>query len=165
MSVQSIIELLAESERVLDAESVKCFAVEGPKQHLWCVAHSHNGEWVKADDDCVYGAGLTPCYSHDVGLAGMVAANGGIVNISEPYMHPNYHPRVDHCAKQDGSSMLCCPIRVGPASQIIGVMQVFNKKEMRWFAAEDEVWIEMMAGAPHAAQPTIQCAVGPPGSA
>ena len=70
------------------------------------------------------------------GIAGWVAASGENVNIPDAYIDKRFQPAVDLRSGYRTRSILCAPMR-DSQSQIIGVLQVLNKRGGP-FQTEDE---------------------------
>jgi putative ABC transport system ATP-binding protein len=73
----------------------------------------------------------------DLGIAGRVARTGAVLNISDPYRHPDFNPQVDRDTGYRTRNILCVPIP-GRAEKILAVAQLLNKKGDEAFSAEDE---------------------------
>jgi Nif-specific regulatory protein len=70
------------------------------------------------------------------GIAGTVAAEGAILNVSNPAEDPRFDATFDQKTGFTTRSMLAVPIR-DSSGEVIGVLQLLNAKHGR-FAAEDE---------------------------
>jgi signal transduction histidine kinase len=76
------------------------------------------------------------------GIAGWVAASGETLNIPDAYVDPRFQPAVDLRSGYRTRSSLCVPMR-DSLSQVVGVLQVLNKRGGP-FAAEDEELLAAM---------------------
>lgn len=77
------------------------------------------------------------------GIAGWVAESGQSVNISDAYNDLRFNSDVDIRTGYKTSSILCQPIR-NPKREIIGVIQVLNKRTGR-FTVQDENLLSSLA--------------------
>jgi adenylate cyclase len=71
-----------------------------------------------------------------MGIAGHVAVTGETVNIRDAYQDPRFNPEVDRRTGYRTKTILCMPLK-NDQGEIIGVMQVLNKKD-GVFTDEDE---------------------------
>ena len=72
-----------------------------------------------------------------VGIAGLVAATGEIVNIPDAYADPRFNPEPDQRTGYRTKSLLTFPM-IGRNERVIGVFQVVNKNGGGAFTADDE---------------------------
>ncbi len=83
------------------------------------------------------------------GISGYVAQTGETINIPDAYQDERFDPSVDRKTGYRTRSILCMPIwspiSEGDRREIIGVIQVLNKKNGA-FTAEDESLLEAIAG-------------------
>ncbi len=83
------------------------------------------------------------------GISGHVAATGETINIPDAYQNPRFDPKTDRKTGFTTRSMLCMPVwQPHPREnqqQIIGVIQVLNKKDNGVFTEEDEDLLEALA--------------------
>ena len=70
------------------------------------------------------------------GIAGKVAATGKIMNIADPYEHPDFSPAVDHETGYRTESILSAPLR-DHDKEVFAVVQLLNRKGGP-FQSEDE---------------------------
>lgn len=78
------------------------------------------------------------------GIAGLVAVTGKVVNLPDAYQDPHFNPDVDRESGHRTQAMLTIPVR-NKREEIIGVLQVLNKKEGASFTAEDEEFFRALA--------------------
>jgi adenylate cyclase len=76
------------------------------------------------------------------GIAGHVAETGETVNIADAYRDPRFNPEVDRRTGYRTHTILCMPVR-NEKREIVGVMQVLNKKD-GVFTAEDEQLLDAL---------------------
>ena len=74
------------------------------------------------------------------GIAGYVAQTGEIINIPDAYKDARFNPDIDKRTGYRTRSVLCMPMK-NKDGKIIGVFQLFNKKEGA-FREEDEQFID-----------------------
>lgn len=70
------------------------------------------------------------------GIAGWVAASGEVVNIPDAYSDQRFQPAVDVKSGYRTRSILCTPMR-NSKGEIVGVLQVLNKKDGGPFTGDD----------------------------
>ncbi|HEY6064787.1 MAG TPA: GAF domain-containing protein, partial [Thermoanaerobaculia bacterium] len=73
------------------------------------------------------------------GIAGSVAANGRIVNVSDAYNDRRFDSRTDADSGFHTVSILAAPMRT-PAGEIVGVVEILNKRRGS-FTKEDEEFL------------------------
>jgi len=73
------------------------------------------------------------------GIAGTVAKTGQIINIPDAYKDPRFDSRTDLASGFKTRSLLCAPLRT-PGGEIVGVVQLLNKRH-RPFTKEDEEFV------------------------
>jgi adenylate cyclase len=79
---------------------------------------------------------------NDSGIVGHVFESGRSVAIDDAYADPHFNPAIDQDTGFVTRNLLCAPI-VTPAGEIIGALQVLNKKE-GMFTPEDLALLESM---------------------
>ena len=79
---------------------------------------------------------------NDSGIVGHVFESGRSVAIDDAYADPHFNPAIDQDTGFVTRNLLCAPI-VTPAGDIIGALQVLNKKE-GMFTPEDLALLESM---------------------
>ena len=78
------------------------------------------------------------------GLAGWVAAHGEILNIEQAELDPRFDPAVDVQTGYRTGSVLCLPVQ-NQSGQIIGVVQVLNKRRGAKFSQDDVDFLPVLA--------------------
>ena len=73
------------------------------------------------------------------GIAGTVAKTGQIINIPDAYKDARFDSRTDLASGFKTRSLLCAPLRT-PGGEIVGVVQLLNKRQ-RPFTKEDEEFV------------------------
>lgn len=73
------------------------------------------------------------------GIAGTVAKTGQIINIPDAYKDARFDSRTDLASGFKTRSLLCAPLRT-PGGEIVGVVQLLNKRQ-RPFSKEDEEFV------------------------
>lgn len=89
------------------------------------------------------------------GLAGTVATTGMPINIPDAYADPRFNPEHDRSSGFCTRSLLSLPLR-NHQGQIVGVLQVLNKKDGRAFDAYDEDILSALAAQAAVAIDTAQ---------
>jgi putative methionine-R-sulfoxide reductase with GAF domain len=82
------------------------------------------------------------------GLAGTAASTGRVINTSDVYRDPRFDKRVDASSGFKTQSILAAPMR-NPKGEIVGVVEILNKRRGRPFTKEDEEFLSEVAS--HAA--------------
>jgi len=80
-----------------------------------------------------------------VGLAGHVASTGEAINIPRAYDDPRFNRTVDQATGYHTESLLTVPMRLASgkeAGQVVGVIQVLNRRDGQPFNAEDQELLE-----------------------
>ncbi|MGH9776446.1 MAG: PP2C family protein-serine/threonine phosphatase [Candidatus Acidiferrales bacterium] len=70
------------------------------------------------------------------GIAGWVAQHGEAVNLADVYEDARFEPEVDRRLGYRTKSLLCLPIR-GKDGEVVGVLQLLNKKTGAFTAGDD----------------------------
>lgn len=73
------------------------------------------------------------------GIAGTVARSGQVINVEDPYKDPRFDSGSDQSSGFRTSSILAAPMRT-PGGEIVGVVQLLNKRR-RAFTKEDEEFL------------------------
>lgn len=76
-------------------------------------------------------------FSSKIGLAGYVARTGEGVNIKDAYHDDRFNPEIDSYRCEKTKTILCIPFK-NLNQQVVGVIQVINKKNKRIFSDKDE---------------------------
>ena len=108
--------------QLLDADRATIFIVDRERGEIWSRVALGTGEIRQAIG---------------VGIAGLVAATGEIVNIPDAYADPRFNPEPDQRTGYRTKSLLTFPM-IGRNERVIGVFQVVNKNGGGAFTADDE---------------------------
>ena len=108
--------------QLLDADRATIFIVDRERGEIWSRVALGTGEIRQAIG---------------VGIAGLVAATGETVNISDAYADPRFNPEPDRRTGYRTKSLLTFPM-TGRNERVIGVFQVVNKNGGGAFTADDE---------------------------
>ena len=120
---QLLAKIVTTTSEVMDADRATLFLVDPNTGDLWSkVAQGIGSQEIRVP--------------LGVGIVGHVARTGDTVNIPDCYADKRFNPEVDRRTGYRTRNMLCMPLR-NEAGQIVGVMQVLNKKN-GVFTAEDE---------------------------
>jgi sigma-B regulation protein RsbU (phosphoserine phosphatase) len=126
-------EIMEKSKYLLEAEASSLLIYDPDDQSLhFKVAMGDKGEMIKK-------------FSVQIGqgIAGWVAENKKPVNIEDCYDDPRFDSSYDKKTNFRTRAMLCVPLLKN--EQLIGVLQVINKKDGGIFSAEDLMLLETMA--------------------
>lgn len=126
-----LVLIAEETSRVLDAQRCTLYlvveqnGVQGKGKELWLVSKVAQGT---GEITVPLGKGS---------IAGEVAASGCPINIEDAYKDPRFDPSWDALTGFRTSSMLAAPMRT-PRGEVVGVVQVLNKKGSKRFDSQDE---------------------------
>jgi sigma-B regulation protein RsbU (phosphoserine phosphatase) len=79
------------------------------------------------------------------GISGTVAATGEPINVADAYSLPMFDPTFDKRFGYRTQALLCMPIRHKDGN-IVGVIQLLNKRLGGVFTAEDQEFLEKLSG-------------------
>lgn len=126
---QLLQKIVAKTSEVMNADRCTLFLLDRKTGGLWSkVAQGANLNEIRVP--------------RGMGIAGHVALSGEIVNIPDAYKDPRFNPEVDRRTGYRTRTILCMPLRT-EKNEIIGVMQVLNKKE-GIFTEEDEQLLDAL---------------------
>jgi len=115
--------ILGEVTRVMEADRSSLFLVDRTRNEL----HSKIAQGLAVREIRV---------QIGTGIAGFVAQTGEIVNIRDAYADPHFNRATDLQTGYRTHTILCVPMR-NKLNEVIGVLQVLNKRD-GIFSAEDE---------------------------
>ena len=126
---QLLLKVVSKTSEVMNADRCTLFLVHRKSGELWSrVAQGANINEIRVP--------------RGIGIAGYVALSGQTVNIKDAYQDPRFNPEVDKRTGYKTKTILCMPLR-NDEGEIIGVMQVLNKKE-GVFTEEDEQLLDAL---------------------
>ncbi len=126
---QLLLKVVSKTSEVMNADRCTLFLVHRKSGELWSrVAQGENINEIRVP--------------RGIGIAGYVALSGQTVNIKDAYQDPRFNPEVDKRTGYKTKTILCMPLR-NDAGEIIGVMQVLNKRE-GVFTEEDEQLLDAL---------------------
>jgi adenylate cyclase len=126
---QLLQKVVGKTSEVMNADRCTLFLVHRKSGELWSrVAQGANMSEIRVP--------------RGIGIAGHVALTGQTVNIKDAYKDPRFNPEVDRKTGYHTRTILCMPLR-SETGEIIGVMQVLNKKE-GVFTEEDEQFLDAL---------------------
>lgn len=79
-----------------------------------------------------------------VGVAGHVVQTGETVNVADAYTLPFFEPSFDQRFRYQTKSLLCLPIR-HRTGEIVGVIQLLNRRDGARFTADDEEFMNKLS--------------------
>ncbi len=126
-----LLEIVSCSTRLLEADRSTLFLVDRPKRELW--SKVLEGSELK---EIRLGFG--------VGIAGWVAERGEPQHVRDAYEDHRFNPDVDKRSGYRTRSMLVWPVKRPHGTEIIGVIQVLNKRR-GGFDGTDERLLEAIA--------------------
>jgi signal transduction histidine kinase len=116
--------IIGKTAEVLDAERATLFLYDQARDELW----SKTADQLEIKE-IRFPAG--------VGIAGDVAKTRAVANIVDAYADARFNPDFDKQTGYRTRSVLCMPL-YGSHNELIGVIQVLNKKNQGGFDQEDE---------------------------
>ncbi len=122
-------KIVGKTSEVMNADRCTLFLLDRKTGGLWSkVAQGANMNEIRVP--------------RGMGIAGHVALTGETVNIADAYQDPRFSPETDRRSGYRTRTILCMPLR-NEKSEIVGVMQVLNKKE-GIFTEEDEQLLDAL---------------------
>ncbi len=126
---QLLQKIVGKTSEVMSADRCTLFLVDRKTGELWSrVAQGANMSEIRVP--------------RGAGIAGHVAVSGNTVNIPDAYRDSRFNPEVDRRTGYSTRTILCMPLR-NEKNEIIGVMQVLNKRE-GIFTGEDEELLDAL---------------------
>ncbi len=123
-------KILQEASRVVDADRGSLFLVDRETGELWAKI----AQGIGGDREIRIPAG--------VGIAGHVAKTGETVKLRNAYDDPRFNPSVDRATGYQTRSLMAVPM-VDMHGQIVGVIQVLNKKRGRFTQDDADVLVAL----------------------
>jgi signal transduction histidine kinase len=117
--------------------------MEADRSTLYLVSEGGDELWSKVEQGGEY---VEIRLKVGEGIAGWVAQSGETVNIADAYIDDRFQPRVDLESGYRTRSILCAPMR-GSQGQIIGVLQLLNKKDGPFTGDDEELLASLAAPA------------------
>lgn len=126
---QLLQKIVAETSEAMNADRCTLFLLDRQTGGLWSkVAQGADMKEIRVP--------------RGMGIAGHVALSGETVNIPDAYQDSRFNPEVDRRTGYRTRNILCMPLR-NEKREIVGVMQVLNKKE-GVFTEEDEQLLDAL---------------------
>jgi len=123
--------ILGEVTKVVEADRSSLFLVDRDRNELWSkIAQGLEMREIRI--------------KVGMGIAGYVAQTGTIVNIEDAYGDPRFNPETDQRTGYRTRTILCVPAQ-NHLGEVIGVLQVLNKRE-GVFTQEDEELLLALSG-------------------
>jgi adenylate cyclase len=127
---QLLRKIVARTSEVMNAERSTLFVVDRKTEEIW--------------SKVAEGAGLVEIrIPIGRGIAGVVAATGESINITDAYRDPRFDRTVDERTGYRTRTILCAPIH-NAQGEVVGVAEVLNKKG-DIFTREDEEFLSALA--------------------
>jgi adenylate cyclase len=127
---QLLRKIMARTSEVMNAERSTLFVVDRKTEEIW--------------SKVAEGAGLVEIrIPIGRGVAGVVAATGERINITDAYRDPRFDRTVDERTGYRTRTILCAPIH-NAQGEVVGVAEVLNKKG-DIFTREDEEFLSALA--------------------
>ena len=123
-------KILQEASRVVDADRGSLFLVDRVSGELWAKI----AQGIGGDREIRIPKG--------VGIAGHVAATGEIIKLRNAYEDPRFNASVDRATGYQTRALLAVPM-VDMHGQIVGVIQVLNKKHGRFTQDDADVLVAL----------------------
>ena len=130
-----IAKVMTFAQKLVDAERASLFLVDAKAGQLYPRIFDMGGMMDQIDHQIRFSVGT--------GIAGQVAATGRGLNIADAYSDPRFNRAVDAQTGYRTRTILCMPIF--SQDQVIGVVQMVNKRHGLSFTAQDEESFEHFA--------------------
>ncbi|MDX1531210.1 MAG: GAF domain-containing SpoIIE family protein phosphatase, partial [Rhodothermales bacterium] len=127
--------VMEQATEVLEAERSSLFLYDEERDELWSIVAEGVG-------------GVVLRFPADAGLAGAVAQTQEPINLPDAYADPRFNATFDRQTGFRTRAVLCQPV-LDREGELLGVIQVLNKRYAEAFSAEDEALLEAFAA--HAA--------------
>ncbi|XP_071540575.1 probable 3',5'-cyclic phosphodiesterase pde-5 isoform X3 [Panulirus ornatus] len=134
-----IMKVMNFAQKLVNADRASLFLVDAKNRQLYARIFDMGSEFNEDDPPQSFKEIRFPI---GTGIAGIVAQNGEVLNISDAYADPRFNRTVDQLTGYVTKSILCMPIFI--RGNVIGVMQMVNKAA-GVFSKEDEESFEMFA--------------------
>lgn len=123
-------EIVNETSRALEAERSSVFLYDRENNELWSlIAEGLDTEVIR--------------FSAGYGLAGHVARTGQTLNIPDAYQDERFYQEIDRQTGFHTRSVLAAPLQ-DAHGQVMGVLQVLNRRDGRPFDQEDEELLDVL---------------------
>jgi len=122
--------IICKTAEVLDAERATLFLYDRSRDELW----SKTADQLEIEE-IRFAVGM--------GIAGDVAKTRVVANIADAYADARFNPDFDRKTGFRTRSVLCMPL-IGSHDELVGVIQVLNKKSRARFDQEDESLLEAL---------------------
>ena len=126
-SLKDLLDIIVSSAtKVSDSDRGSIFLLDKEKNELWSIIAMGIGDMKEI---------RMPA---NMGIAGHVATTGQILNIMDAYQDPRFNQEVDKQANYITKSILCIPVK-NRSNEIIGTLQVINKKDGHFNKGDEEL--------------------------
>lgn len=133
LDLDELLKLIAENvTELMGAERSTIYVVEPDSSELW-------SRVAEGEKDVEIRLPL------GTGVAGWVAQEGKVLNIPDAYADDRFDPSWDSTTGYRTKSILCAPMAT-KSGKVIGVIQVLNKQRKDLFTADDEIYLQAIAG-------------------
>ncbi len=122
--------ILREASKVVEADRCSLFVLDRDRNELWSKIAQGSSSEIRIPVG--------------VGIAGSVAATGGVINIPDAYADPRFNRSFDVASGYKTNSILCVPMR-DAAGDVVGVLQALNSRAGP-FDSEDEELLLALGG-------------------
>lgn len=133
--------ILGEVTRVMEAERSSLFLVDRERNELW----SKIAQGLEVKEIRI---------KIGMGIAGYVAQTGKVVNIPDAYADPRFNQETDRRTGFHTRTILCGPMQ-NKLDEVIGVLQVLNKRDGVFTAEDEELLLALSSQAAVAVENAI----------
>lgn len=125
-----LLTTMQEVARILKADRCSVFLLDEAKGELWSIVALgiERGKEIR--------------FPADKGLAGYVAMTGEILNIPDAYQDPRFNQEIDKKTGYHTRTILTTPLK-NKQNEIIGVVQILNKKDGVFDARDEELMMAL----------------------
>ncbi len=133
--------IMEEVTKVMEADRSSLFLVDPERNELWSkIAQGLEVREIRIEIG--------------MGISGYVAQTGNIVNIPDAYADSRFNQEMDHRTGYRTRTILCVPMR-NTRNEVIGVIQVLNKREGAFTAEDEELLLALSSQAAVAVENAI----------
>lgn len=131
--IDNLLDLILEhSIETVDADRGALFIMDRAKNELWSKIATGQKEMIRVP--------------LGVGIAGMVAKTGKLLNITDAYSDTRFNPGVDRTTGYRTHSILCVPM-LGSRQEVVGVVQALNHANGPFTEEDEELLMAFGANA------------------
>ena len=142
--IKSLIDIIVSlAIKVTNSDIGSLFLLDRKKNELWSLSARELGELQEIR------------FPSNKGIAGHVATTGEILNIEDAYMDSRFNKEIDIKSNYRTRTILCIPVK-NSTNEIIGTLQVINKKEGIFTRLDEELMVAFCEQSATAIENTLK---------